>query len=176
MVLRRVVGGRAVVHGVVLALALALGAAGCGDSGPAATSPTTVTEAAPDPVGMYSAAIGAAVTGVTLAEGDVVYVTMRSEHKPLALDTQAGIVKELGPDLVVRFVDDDTEAMDAGDDARPVAKGVLLRLGVVDEQRAGELLVERYRDRTHQELLVLTVARSGDAWTATITATRPVTS
>lgn len=155
-------------------LALALGAPGCGDSRPAATAPTTATDSAPDPVGMYTAAIGAAVDGVTMAEGDVVYVTMRSQHKPLALDTQAGIVKSSGPDVVVRFVDDDAEAVDASEDARPVAKGVLLRLGVVDEQRPRELLVERYRDRMHQELLVLAVVRSGDAWTATITATRPV--
>jgi hypothetical protein len=121
-------------------------------------------------VAVYGAVILAVTGGRQPGETPpVVFAVPRSDAKAIPLPVQAALVDDLSKEVSVRFVDDDSEAIDGTVDDRPVKEGVLLRLGPVPPTGDPvEVSADRYRTTTDQELLTLLVRSNGDTWLARV--------
>jgi hypothetical protein len=123
---------------------------------------------------IYAAVIVALVEHSTGTELPVVFVATRQDVKPISLEVQAAVVKDLADKVTVRFVDHVEEAIDEKASGRPVVEGVLLRLGpVAPNGDPVEVDVERYLDEATQPLVTVSVSRATGTWTARVTASVP---
>lgn len=123
---------------------------------------------------VYGAIIVVLAGRAGTGEPPVAFVRMRDGTKPLALDVQATIVKDLAKQVTVRFLDDDRGALDDKAVDRPVTDGVLLRLGPVSALAGtAEVQVERYRRVGDQHLITLSVSGEAETWTAQVVADTP---
>jgi hypothetical protein len=100
-------------------------------------------------------------------DGDrpVVYaLALSGDAIPTAV--QVVVVKQLRDDVVVRFADARTEALDGGEDTEPVRDdGLLVSLGPVPAEGDDvTLAAELYRDRDDDHAYQLTVKLTGETW------------
>jgi hypothetical protein len=150
-------------------VALATGAASCGDDEPdARQDPTqrlvdiysvTVTEIADD------------APTVAAEEGDEdekrnVYLRARDETE-ISAEVQVGIVNDLDEWANVRFIDDLEEAVDLEADGAPVRDdGILIGLGQVGEGEVSAMLTaDRYVSDGDIVVYEVAVQRRGGEWT-----------
>lgn len=97
--------------------------------------------------------------------GWTMYVTSRYEE-PIGVDVQAFVVEALDDRVVVRFIDERTEAVEEGDERQPVREdGILVGLGAVSrEGDSVDVYVDRYREIDDVEAFDVAVRRRGDTW------------
>ena len=97
--------------------------------------------------------------------GWTMYVTSRYEE-PIAVDVQAFVVEALDDHVVIRFIDERTEAVDERDERQPVREdGILVGLGAVPPEGDSVVVyVDRYREIDDVEAFDVAVRRRGDTW------------
>ena len=123
---------------------------------------------------VYAAVIAALVGHPGGDEPPVVFVATRQEMKPISLEVQAAVVKDLADKVTVRFVDRVEEAIDEKAPGRPVTDGVLLRIGpVAATGDPVEVDVERYFDEATQQLVTLSASRATGTWAARVITSVP---
>ncbi len=133
------------------------------------------------PAKVYIAAVRSIAAGIPTEEPDelpVVYI-VASGDEPIAAVVQAEVASTLDKEADVRFADHRQEALDADQPHEPVRDGGrLVAVGPVDEEDAPggtvELPIEIYRSAEEWSRGVVTVARSGDAWSVTSTSLQEI--
>ncbi len=93
------------------------------------------------------------------------FVASRHE-RPIGVDVQVLVVDALDERVVVRFIDDRTEAVDDSTELRAVREdGMLVGLGAVPaEGDRVDVYADRYRDTGDVAAWQVTVERSGNVW------------
>jgi len=99
----------------------------------------------------------------------IVYVTPFPNDKPIPLDVQVSVVDAVADDVVVRFVDDEDQAIDKDSENQSVIDdAVLVRLGPVPEQGTTVTVpAELYHDENNIMPTEYEVTQGSDGWVAT---------
>ena len=123
---------------------------------------------------IYAAVIVALVERPAGDGRPVVFVTTRQDVKPISLEVQAAVVKNVADKATVRFVDRVEEAVDEKAPGLPVIEGVLLRMGPVAANGDPiDVDVERYLDDATQQLVTLAASQASGVWVVRVTASVP---
>lgn len=104
----------------------------------------------------------------------VVFVGPHDDETTLSLEVQADVVDTLDEFATVRFVDDESEAINEADELMPVReRGVLLLVGSVPLGRSPTVEVVRYVDRDERARFRVTAEREDERWSVVGVEERP---
>ena len=103
----------------------------------------------------------------------IVYVTPFPNDKPIPLDVQVGVVDGVADDAVVRFVDEEDQAIDKDAEGAPVLDdAVLVRIGTVPPQGTTvTVAAELYHNDNDITPTEYQVTEGPDGWVATAKST-----
>ena len=145
--------------------AAALAVSSCGDDG-GSSSDSSSRESE-----VYTAIVRAVAADEPQQEEQtpIVYVTPFPNDKAIPLDVQVSVVDSIADDAVVRFVDDEDQAINKDAQDQPVIDdGVLVRLGPVPAQGTTVTVpAELYVDENHITPTEYKVTEGADGWVAT---------
>jgi hypothetical protein len=120
---------------------------------------------------VYAAIVRAVAADEPQEEGQkpIVYVTPFPNDKAIPLDVQVSVVDSIADDVVVRFVDDEDQAINKDAEDQPVIDdAVLVRVGPVPVQGTTVTVpAELYIDANHITPTEYEVTEGADGWVAT---------
>jgi hypothetical protein len=150
---------------VCVLVAAVAGLVSCGDDGGSGGEDTSSRES-----DVYAAIVVSVSADEPHEEEQtpIVYVSPFPNDKPIPLDVQVGVVDTVGDDAVVRFVDDEEQAIDKDAEGEPVIDdAVLVRLGTVPpEGTTVTVAAELYHNDNDIIPAEYEVTEGSDGWVA----------